>query len=287
MARNIVEYLDVPMSEEAFMGAFNENLAMKADFKMTNESSFENIPQYHRKLIVPMQERIIREFDGVVESVYLVGSLGRADYEEDYSDVNLFIIIYDSHFSPEQCELVRGAVAYYPKMRIKMFSKSNFLAQESEKYRLIAKVDGLLLHGKDLLEDEEIPKAGLLTALVLNDDMMGDLDEAQRWLVDNQHATSDEISAKSRILAKRIIDFLYGIVMSNKPQYTSSRPDRVMQINSLYPENKEMVDILVGISRYGVGELQSLGNMIEGFRPVALENLEKMRLVRAGIKESK
>src|SRR3989344_476409 len=100
---------------------------------------------------------------------------------------------------------------------------------------------------------------------------------------ENPRATPLDISKKSRRLAKRFIDFIYGVVMSNKPQYTSSRAERVERINEMYPENQTMLETLMGVSRYGVGEFASFKNMVEGFRSKAEMNLKKMQEVRTHI----
>ena len=37
-------------------------------------------------------------------------------------------------------------------------------------------------------------------------------------------------------LAKAMLDFHYGVVMANKPQYTASRKERIEQINEMFPQ---------------------------------------------------
>jgi predicted nucleotidyltransferase len=210
-----------------------------------------------------------------IVAIYLIGSLGRGEYEEGYSDVNIYIVL---DVDDERGQAERQDFMF----NLRVFTRTQFLSEASRKYRIIAKADGVLLFGEDLVKDEK-PKAGLLLALTLNEDILQIMDEAIKWMNENPKATPLEISKKSRRLAKRFIDFIYGVVITNKPQYTSSRAERIERINEMYPENKTMLETLLGVSRYGVGEFESFKNMIEGFRPKAEMNLKKMQEVRTHI----
>lgn len=48
-----------------------------------------------------------------------------------------------------------------------------------QKYRVIVKADGTLIYGTDLIKEEEMPRAGLFTALILNDDILDELEKAK------------------------------------------------------------------------------------------------------------
>ena len=49
--------------------------------------------------------------------------------------------------------------------------------------------------------------------------------------------------------------------------------------------DKKVIDTLMGVSRYGVGEFASFEAMIEGFRPQAEVNLKKMLDVKNHIEK--
>ena len=169
---------------------------------------------------------------------------------------------------------------------LRIFTRAEFMSERGRRYRAIAKADGALIYGEDLLVSEKMPKAGLMLALLLNEDVIETLDEAKKWMGENPSATPMQISRKSQRLAKRLIDFVYGVVMANKPQFTASRKERVERILEMYPDNKKIMDALVGISRYGVGEMESFKNTIEGFRPRAVQNLKKMMDVKEHIEKT-
>ena len=182
-------------------------------------------------------------------------------------------------------EEIVNLIPYGEELSVKVFSKSSFFSEKCQKYRVIVKADGTLIYGTDLIKAEEMPKAGLLAALILNGDILDELDEAKKWMEENPAAAALEISKKSKKLAKRFIDFIYGVVMCNKPQYTSSRAERVVKINEMWPENKNMLEKLLGVSKYGVGKLESFNNLIEVFRPKAEKNLNKMLDIKRQIEE--
>lgn len=270
----LVCHFKLPISQGEVAKIVNEHSQMLSSFDVTNRCSADKIPEPYKSILADLISKVQTTYKEIV-AIYLVGSLGRGEFEEGYSDVNIYIIL---DVDDEQGQIERQDFMF----NLKVFTRAQFLAESSKKYRIIAKADGILLFGEDLVKSEKL-KAGLLLTLTLNEDILGKMDEAMKWMNENPKATPFEISKKSRMLAKRFIDLIYGVVMANKPQYTSSRSERVERINEMYPENKKILDTLMGVSRYGVGEFESFRNMIEGFRPKAEMNLRKMQDVRTHI----
>ncbi len=271
----LVNHFKLPITQEEVATIVNEHSKMLSSFDVTNRCSADKIPEPFKSMLKTLISKVREIHKEQVAAIYLVGSLGRGEYEEGYSNVSVYIVL---NGDDEQVQVVREDSIF----SLRAFTRAEFLAESCKKYRVIAKADGILLYGKDLVKDEK-PKAGLILALTLNEDILEILDEAIKWMEGNPRATPFEISKKSGRIAKRLIDFIYGVVMANKPQYTSSRVERVERINEMYPENKAMIGTLIDISRYGVGEFESFKNMIEGFRPKAEMNLKKMQEIRAHI----
>ncbi|MBI4215306.1 MAG: nucleotidyltransferase domain-containing protein, partial [Parcubacteria group bacterium] len=271
----LVKHFKLPTSQEEVAAIVNEHGKMLSSFDVTNRCSVDKIPEPYKSMLNDLVSKTQTQYKEVV-AIYLVGSLGRGEYEEGYSDVNVYIIL---DIDDKQGQAVREDFMF----SLRIFSRAEFLAESSKKYRVIAKADGILMFGEDLVKDKK-PKAGLLLALTLNEDILEIMDGAIQWMNENPRATPFDISKKSRRLAKRFIDFIYGVVMANKPQYTSSRAERVERINEMYPENQTILETLMGVSRYGVGEFESFKNMVEGFRPKVEMNLKKMQEVRTHIK---
>jgi len=274
----LVTHFNLPISQEELEKIINNQNKMLESFDIVNRNSVDKIPEPFKKIIDASVKKTCEKYKDQISAIYLVGSLGRGEYEEGYSDINLYIVFnvddVPAEISKEEDEF-----------NLKVFTEARFMSEQATKYRVIAKADGILLYGTDLTKNEKLPKAGLLLALILNDDILETLNVAEKWMEENPTASPLEISKKSRRLAKRIIDFIYGVIMSNKPQYTASRKERVEKINEMYPENRDMTETLMGISRYGVGEFESFKNTIEGFRPKAEENLKRMQDVKDGTKK--
>jgi predicted nucleotidyltransferase len=266
----LVIYFKLPISQDEIKKIIDEMTAIQKSFEIINKSSSDKIPEFYKKMLDALIIKIKEENKYEVSSVYLVGSLGRGEYEEGYSDMNIYAVL--------NIETELGQVLNEDEwFSLRVFTKAEFLSEKCKKFRIIAKADGVLLYGEDLVSAEKFPKTGLYLALTLYDDILEILYEAKKWIEENPTASALEISKKSRRLAKRIIDFIYGVVMSNKPQYTASRKDRTRSILEMYPENdNKVIETLVGISRYGVGEPESFKNIIEGFAPKAEMNLKKM-----------
>ena len=283
----LISYFKLPISEEEVARIANEHGKMLGSFNISNSNSFENIPEFHKELLKGFARKVNEKYKDAIEAIYLVGSLGRGEYEEGYSDVNIYVILSEDKTLKNTTEEVVNLSPYGEELSVKVFSKSYFFSEKCQKYRVIVKADGTLIYGTDLIKAEEMPKAGLFTALILNDDILDELDEAKKWMEENPAFAAFEISKKSKKLAKRFIDFIYGVVMSNKPQYTSSRAERVVKINKMWPENKNMLETLLSVSKYGVGTLESFNNLIKGFRPEAEKNLNKMREIKRLIEKQR
>lgn len=279
IAGELVRFFNLPISEEDAVKIVNEQSAIHDSFGVTNRCSIDKVPEPHKSILNDLERRTCEEGKGRITSIYLVGSLGRGEYEEGYSDTNLFVIF-------DEDDIPIASLREDDKLSLRAFTKTYFLSEQGKKYRIIAKADGILLSGTDYIKDEKLPKAGMFLALILNDDIIEILDETRQWIDKNPTASPLTISIRSRRLAKRLIDFIYGVVMANKPQYTPSRKERVEKILEMYPENKKMIETLMGITRYGVGESESFQNIIDGFRSNAEANLKKMRDVAEGIKEN-
>jgi len=272
----LVSHFKLPILQEEVAKIVNEHSQMLSSFDVNNRCSADKIPEPYKSMLSDLISKAQTTYKEIV-TIYLVGSLGRGEYEEGYSNINIYIIL-DLDDEQEQAE--RQDFMF----NLRVFTRTQFLTEASKKYRIIAKADGILLFGKDLVKDER-PKAGLLLALTLNEDILQIMDEVIKWMNENSKATPLEISKKSRRLAKRFIDFIYGVVMANKPQYTSSRVERIERINEMYPENKMMLETLMNVSRYGVEEFESFKNIIDGFRQNVVMNLKRMQLVRESLEK--
>ena len=276
----LVNHFNLPISEKETLDILNTRNTMSNSFSIRNTSSFEKIPTYHKELLKTFTAKINAKYQKIIETIYLVGSLGRGEYEEGYSDVNIYIIFSEENMPEETSGEIINDIPYEDELDVRVLTKKDFLSDKYQKYRIISKADGLLLYGTDLVVKEKLPNAGLFTALILNEDILDDLDGAKKWAEENSSASLLEMSKKIRKLSKRIIDFLYGVTISNKPQYTSSRAERVLKIDEAFPENKLLTEMLVSISKSGAGNLEEIKDVVDTFRPRAEKNLNQMLAVK-------
>lgn len=272
----LVTHFKLPISQDEISKIITEHGEMLGSFEIKNKCSIDKVEEPHKTILDGLVEKMKKEYGDKVVAVYLVGSLPRGEYEEGYSDINLYVVL---NVDENNQHLKDGSW-----FNLRVLSQNFFLSEAGHKFRIIAKADGVLLYGTDLVADEKLPKAGLFLALILFGDILEILDEAKAWMEANPNASQDQISKKSRKLAKRIIDFIYGVAMSNKPQFTASREERVEKILESFPD-KNVIDTLMGMTRYGVGEFESFKNTFEGIRPNAEENLKKMTDVKIALEK--
>lgn len=214
----------------------------------------------------------------------MVGSTARNEYVEGISDINLYVLVDD-----KIDEKVLDQLNLDAKFNIKLLTKETFLSQRARKDRFICHADGILILGNDLIGEERFPRPSLELALLLNGDFQNELNEWERWIREHPSASPIEISKKARSIAKRMLDFLYGVAIANKPSFSSSRNERVETIKRVFPgeKNIQVLGVLDGIISGRVGRLKDLDNMIEGFKPQALENLAKMKAAQAQFDEER
>lgn len=271
----LVDYCSFPLASEEIKKTVEDYDAMLESLDIVNKCSSDKIPREpinFKPILNALVEKMKRKHGDDVIAIYLVGSVGRGEYEFGYSDVNVYLVLNID--KPAQ------AVREDEMVSLRIFTLPEFLSEGCKKFRAISKIDGVLLYGEDISNGEQLPKAGLLLALILNDDILEIFDEAQRWMEGHPEAVPEEIGEKSKRLAKRILDFFYGVAMANKPQFTASRQDRLVHIIEVFPGNKGMVDTLMNISRYGVGELESFSNLISEIYPQAEESLNQMNEIK-------
>jgi len=269
ISKVFVTKMDLGAPQEKIEATLSAFIQMLTSLRIKNASSLQKIPPNLQSKFQEGIDRIKAAFSDHLVSIYLVGSLGRGDYIDGISDINIYVMA-SGDFTPK--------LHVDKEFSVLQFTPEDFLSEAGTKHRFICWADGLLIAGKDLIGTEEFPKPGLELALLLNDDFVEDVQAWEQWIRDNPDASTTEISEKSRIMAKRMLDFVYGVAIANKPTFTSNRKERVERINEMFPgKNERVIRTLLRIIQYGVGRLEDLRNMIEGFKPKAFENLKKMQ----------
>src|SRR3989344_2507598 len=182
----LVAHFKLPISQDEVTNIVNDHSKMLSSFDVANRCSIDKIIEPYRSMLNDLVVRAQTQYKEVA-AIYLVGSLGRGEYEEGYSDVNVYIVLDVE--DDEKGKAVREDFMF----SLRVFTRAEFMAETSKKYRIIAKADGILLFGEDLAKDEK-PKAGLLLALTLNEDILDIMDEAIEWMNRNPKASPLDIS---------------------------------------------------------------------------------------------
>ena len=66
---------------------------MLSSLDVRNRSSIAKIQQPQKQLLDALVSNLSDINQERIASVYLVGSLGRGEYEEEYSDINLYVVV--------------------------------------------------------------------------------------------------------------------------------------------------------------------------------------------------
>src|SRR3972149_5594919 len=133
---------------------------MLLSFDINNKCSKNKIKEPLKSILEKSMAELL-ETERNITTIYLVGSLGRGEFEEGFSDINIYII---NNIEDEGLVLMEDQIfTFY------IFTQGKFLSDACKKYRIIAKADGILLHGKDFVKDEQL-KASPLLALTLNEE---------------------------------------------------------------------------------------------------------------------
>ena len=144
----LVNHFKLPISQEDAQKIITEQGKMMNSFKVVNRSSIDKVPEAYKELLKMWIEKVRAKSPEKVVAIYLVGSLGRGEYEEGYSDVNIYIIIDVGDLS---FKILRD---YDERFSLKLFTKAEFLSKRCQKYRVIAKADGVLVYGEDIIKDD-------------------------------------------------------------------------------------------------------------------------------------
>jgi predicted nucleotidyltransferase len=263
IAEKLISYFDIPIANEKKVDIINKHQKMYDSFKIENDTLVENLP---KKLIEGIN-KIINEskLKEYIETVYIVGSLPRGDFNPVWSDFNMYMILKDD--AVESKTIVADKLNEIPELKLEIFSVSDFKndSQKSRKARFICWADGLVIYGNDLIGKEDFPKAGMDLAILLNYDLYEDIESYEEWVRQNQGYTEKAIGKKSKEIAKRIVDFIYGIAITNKPSYTSNRIERIKHIDKCFPDNKNSIYIYLDLlsATIGVKTMEEIGFLID------------------------
>lgn len=259
----------------------NEYLKLQKKFEIENRISIEKAPTNFMENIISIISKLRQSNENAIISVYLIGSLPRGEFIAGSSDINL-IIITDSKVKTSLTNIINSL------FNIQLINDVEFFSDQMKKYRFVCKYDGLLIEGKEIKFDEkEFPKPGLLLAILLNKGFIEELDNIKNFIVELNNPTYEILRFNSLKIVRIMLDFIFGVAISNKPFYTSSRMERIQYIKEIFPESFRHTLLYESIYLDKSISQQDFPIIIEAFLEKEKINWEKMLEVEKDILNDK
>ena len=255
----LIAYYDLPKdltSIQKCLSSFNEMLSR---LHLTNQTDMANIDKKLLPIVASTLKKLKAKYEDIV-AVYLIGSLPRGDFKPNYSDINFVVILSGDH--PSESFMLGSVIC------LNLCTQKDFLEQNlsAKRLRFFCYIDGLLVYGTDILPKETYPQPGIELAWLLNHDILSYVLSLEGELSKNDLG-EDTIMKKSRELAKRLIDFIYGIVViTNTAFFTFNREERMQSLVS-GPDKKIMKILWSIIDSDGCPAKNDLLNLIDLLKP--------------------
>ena len=266
-----------PLVGESDKEVVNEYLQFSGTLKIVNLTNSAAIDIKHKNWINNMMELCKVYYGDNLQSIFLVGSLARGEYDEGISDTNIYIILKNGarEIDQESAKLLREI-----KNDVKVLNVSDFLGEEHRKDRFICTFDGMLLYGEGL-PDEEFPESGSELTYLMNKNLVSEMKEIRKWCEDDTSEKSwEDLTEKCQYLSNQVIHFLYGIVDANHPgNYTFSKKLRRDAINKYYPSNAKSLSNLESARISKIKDKDSLLAILDVFEPIVTRDIEKIKEV--------
>jgi len=263
IANKLISRFALQYSKEQVTSLVQKRQALDTRLEIKNTTSLEKIPPVLKSVMDETISELTAGTGDLINAFYLVGSVARGEFDPLFSDINCYLIVKD--LSTKEAFLEK-----FPKespVAIQLFTKDEFTDQnsiEAKKYRFICKFDGLLMAGTDLIGKEIFPKPGAELAWILNHDFLNKISIIEKWAQENPNAPMELVGKKSKDVLKLFFDAVYGVAITNDPQYIHNRRKRIDFIDAAFPQNEYVMKIYRKLFfSGGIGNLDGLVALIE------------------------
>lgn len=184
-------------------------------------------------------------------SVYLVGSAARGELTRTRLQIDLYVLTRD----------VTIETACGPEIQMHVLGQADFASEKHKKDRFLCWSDGLVILGDPCkFNSREFPPPGVLLAILLNENAEAELDACKLEVSKLRDDQFDALRGSSLRVAKLGLDFLFGLAMSVKPFYSSSRARRVEHIKATLPTDLRIgaLEVLYAGGTYRSADLLSV-----------------------------
>jgi len=266
ITKNLIAHFKIPTNPEDVKKigeAYNDFLSK---FQIENRTSITKIDPDFEEVIQPLIKNTHESLGDQLVSIYLVGSVGRGDSMPGVSDVNIYVITREHS---------RESKLTY-SVEVTVISEADFHSQRYLKERFICWSDGLLIFGKELkINKREFPKPGLWLSLLLNRGYRERLRKIETETASLVEPDPKILRDYSVAAAKIMLDFDFGVAMSNSPYYSPNRKERIEHTRQEAPELRR---VLIFESLYNAGYLsqEDFPIVINAFLRSTLPSYEKL-----------
>lgn len=226
-----------------------------ASLKIENKTSKDKIQPEVQPMIDIFVTNMDQDIKDEIIAVYLVGSCTRGDFVPGSSDINFYVITknYSTSFDNEM------------PVTLIVLSEGDLKSSEHKKDRFIIWSDGLLVRGAGcIFEDSEFPKPGIALCLLLNRGVIEKLELLQQEVEKLTNPTDLELRLFSLKVVRLMMDYDYGVAMSNRPLYTTNRKEKIAHTKVVFP-NEHRTDILEQIYYGGMVTQPDMKLLIDAF----------------------
>ncbi len=276
IAEKLIFHFKIPTNPEDVASIVNAYTTFLSSEEIKNEATKRKIDKDIQEILDTFI-RFNSEFLGEkLVSTYLVGSCGRGEYIPGSSDINVIVVTNDKRLN----KIVRDVT---PPMDITFVDEESLVTDEFKKERFIIWSDGILLQGKNIkINEDDFPKPGTLLALLLNRNFVDKIKELKLKIESLNNPTNSLLRAYTLKVVKLIMNFDFGVAMSNQPFYSSSRSKRIAHTKAVFPTEKR-IDTLEEIYQSGAVDKDDLIMVIETIIENAEKNYKKMEAVEAEV----
>lgn len=253
ISKILYENCQLHATENEFQAVLDAHHKMMDSFKITNQSTREKISPEFEELVAHMEKTIPQVLEDNFVAAYLIGSVARGEAIVGISDISIVVILKgeNEQLAKELLGLVDGMNKKYSFIRMSLsmtfFLESEFQDEKNKKVRFLCKTEGVLIAGKDVLEEEEYPKPGIQLSALLNSDVRLRIQKLKA-IFEEENIPQHRVDQVAREVSKITLRVFYSAVLADTAEYQRSLKEIKKLVNTKYPQNKSLTNSLYKIA---------------------------------------
>lgn len=228
LAQKLISHYRIPTDPTELTKIGADYTTFLSSLKIVNRTSKDKIQPKAQTMVDEFIKTLPKEIRGEVISIYLAGSAARGDVTPGSSDLNFYVITknYSHTFESEL------------PVTLTVLSKNDLFSAEHKKERFILWSDGLCIEGKEFKFDEkEFPQPGTALCLLLNRGVIEKLEQLQEEIKNLSNPNPLNLRLFTLKVVRTMMDYDYGVAMSNRPLYTPNRKEKIAHTRVAFPND--------------------------------------------------